>query len=141
MFRPLSRRLGALLLCSSLLLGASTSLAAPPAAPAKAKPKKKGPVGAKNAALSNALNEKGEAVQKCAIENGLEKGGKKAEVAVRVTINKQGGVVDTQITAKVDGAANDAVRDCVEKLVRTAKFPAVPTPLATSERAWTVASQ
>ena len=52
-----------------------------------------------------------------------------------------GGVVDTQITANVDGSNNDAVKDCVEKLVRTAKFPAVPTPLATSERSWTVASQ
>lgn len=130
-------RLGALALCLGLSLSTQAS-----AAPAKGKGKGKKPViGAKNSALSNALNDKGAQVQKCAAEHALDKGAKKAEMTVRVTINKGGEVVDTHIEVKVDGGDKDKVEECVEKFVRSAKFPAVPTPLATAERSWTVAVQ
>jgi hypothetical protein len=147
-------RRGALCMCLGLGLGlganpGTASAADPPkaAAPAKGAPAKgkgkgkKGVIGAKSSALSNALNEKGAQIQQCAVEHGLEKGAKKAEILVRVTINKSGAVVDTHINVKLDSGDTSKVEECVEKFVRSAKFPAVPTPLATSERSWTVAVQ
>lgn len=125
-------RLGAALI---LFLAAQSTAA--PKAPAKGKKPPKG----QSSALSNALNEKGGQVQQCAIDNALEKGAKKVDVDVRVTINKQGGVVDTKIDVKVEGGDGAKVKECVEKVVRTAKFPAVATPLATAERHWTTVAQ
>lgn len=60
---------------------------------------------------------------------------------MRVTINKGGEVVDTHIAVKVDGADGAPFEACAEKLVRSTKFPAGPTPLFTSERSWTFAVQ
>lgn len=137
----LRTRAAGVALCLALSAGAFSASAAPPVkAPAKAKGKKPA-AGPKNAMLSNALNEKGAQVQQCAIDNALEKGASKVEINVRVTINRTGAVVDSHITAKVDGNDHDKVRECVENVVQTAKFPAVATPLATSERSWTISSQ
>jgi len=151
MLKLLSSRMRLGVLCLGLGLGLSmnTARAADPpkaapakAAPAKGKGKGKKPIiGAKSTALSNALNDKGAQVQQCAVENALEKGAKKADIAVRVTINKGGEVVDTHIDVKVDGGDTAKVEECVEKVIRSAKFPSVPTPLATSQRTWTVAVQ
>lgn len=116
--------------------------AAPPAAaPGPAKGKKPALSGGKNATLSNALLEKGAAVQQCAIENALEKGAKKVTVSVRVTINSTGQVVDKRVTADVTEGDGAKVKSCVEDVVRTAKFPAIPTPMATDERSWTIAKE
>lgn len=144
MFAPQSRwvRLSALVLGLCLQLGAAQTFAAGAAPAAKAKGKgKKAPQGAKNALLSNALNEKGPQVTQCAADFGLDKGAKKVDISVRVTIRSTGEVVDTQINVTAEGGDNAKIKDCVEKLVKTAKFPKVPTPLATSERSWSVASQ
>ena len=113
-----------------------------PAAAASAQAKgKKPPAGAKNTTLSNALRDKGAAVQQCAIEHALEKGAKKVVVSVRVTINNKGDVVDRLVTASVTDGDDSKVKECVEGVVRSAKFPPVPTPLATDERSWTIAAQ
>lgn len=129
---------------AGLVLGLSSSLGAalagPP--PAKGKPKKPPVSGPKSSALSAALNDKGPQIQQCAIEHAMNQGANKVDIDVRVTINKQGAVVDTQITTAVAGSGdNDKVKACVESVVRTAKFPAVATPLATAERTWTVAAE
>ncbi|MFO0579388.1 MAG: serine/threonine-protein kinase [Polyangia bacterium] len=114
----------------------------PPTAAASAQARgKKPPAGAKNTTLSNALRDKGAAVQQCAIEHALEKGAKKVVVTVRVTINNKGDVVDRLVTASVTDGDDSKVKECVEGVVRSAKFPAVPTPLATDERSWTIAAQ
>lgn len=132
------RRFG-LLLCLGLTLDAGAGLAAP----AKGKGKgKKAVVGSKNSALANALNDRGNQVQQCAVENGLEKGAKKADIAVRVTINNKGEVVDNHITVNLDGGGDSKkIEECVDKLVRSAKFPTITTPMATAERSWSVAQQ
>ena len=108
-----------------------------PAAPSG--PVKK--VTAKNSALSNALLEKGPAVNQCAVEHGMDKGAKRVTVSVRVTINNTGHVMDSQITANVVDGDSSKVKSCVEAVVRTAKFPSIPTPMATEERSWTVAAE
>lgn len=110
------------------------------AASALAKGKKLQP-GAKNSTLSNALLEKGAAVQQCAVEHGMEKGAKKVVVSVRVTINNKGEVIDRRVTANVTDGDDSKVKECVEAVVRSAKFPAIPTPLATDERSWTIAAE
>ena len=110
------------------------------AAPAPSKGTKLG-AGAKHSTLSNALLEKGPAVQQCAVEHAMEKGAKKAVVSVRVTINNKGEVVDSRVTANVTDGDGSRVKSCVESVVRSARFPAVPTPLATDERSWTVAAE
>lgn len=118
--------------------------AAKPAAakPAPAKGKgKKGPSGPKNSALSNALNDKGGAIQKCVIEHAMERGANKCTVDVHVTINRTGAVVDRTIEVTADGGDNAKVKECVETLVNSAKFPTVPTPLATAQQSWTIAAQ
>lgn len=101
----------------------------------------KKPTGVKNPTLSNALAEKGPAVQQCAIEHAMDKGAKKVSVSVRVTINNKGQVVDSHITANVVDGDSGKVKDCVEAVVRSARFPAISTPLATDERSWTVAAE
>lgn len=108
-----------------------------PTGPAPAASKK--PSGAKSGTLGTALLEKGPAVQQCAIQHALEKGAKKATVSVRVTINNTGAVVDSKVTANVIDGDGSKVQSCVEALMRSTRFPAVPTPLATDERSWTVA--
>lgn len=113
--------------------------AKPAPAPASTGGKKPSGTGGKNTTLSNALRDKGPAVQQCAVEYGMEKGAKKVVVSVRVTINNTGAVVDSHVTANVTDGDDSKVRACVEQVVRSAKFPPVPTPLATDERSWTVA--
>jgi hypothetical protein len=134
-------RFGALVLCLGLGFAAAPGFTAL-AAPAKARAKgKKAPPKTKNSALSAALDEKGAAIKQCAIDHALEKGAQKVDVDVRVTINKQGAVVDKQVTVKVAGGDDSKVKACVENAVQSAKFPQVPTPLATAERTWSVAAQ
>lgn len=111
------------------------------AAPGLGKGKKPPPTGAKSSTLSGALLEKGAAVQQCAVEHAMEKGAKKVVISVRVTINSKGEVVDRRVTANVTDGDGSKVKECVEAVVRTAKFPAIPTPLATDERSWTIAAE
>jgi len=120
---------------------AASAPAAPKAAAPASTAGKKPLTGAKHSTLSTALLEKGPAVQQCAVEHALEKGAKKAVVSVRVTINNKGEVVDSRVTANVTDGDDSKVKACVEAAVRSAKFPAVPTPLATDERSWTVAAE
>jgi hypothetical protein len=120
---------------------AAAKVAPSAAALALAKGKKSPPTGAKNSTLSNALAEKGAAVQQCAVEHAMEKGAKKVVVSVRVTINHTGEVVDRRVTANVTDGDNTKVKECVEGVVRSAKFPAIPTPMATDERSWTIAAE
>jgi hypothetical protein len=125
-----------------LLLTPTLAGAAPPAKSAPSKGKgKKGPSGPKNSALSNALSDKGSGIQKCAIDFALEKGANKVTVDVHVTINRTGAVVDRTIEVTADTGDTTKVKECVETLVNAAKFPAVPTPLATAQQSWTIAAQ
>lgn len=111
------------------------------AAPAPTRTKKPPPVGAGNSTLAGALREKGPAVQQCAIQHAMDKGAKKVVVSVRVTINNRGEVVDSRVTASVTDGDDSKVKACVESVVRSARFPAIPTPLATDERSWTIAAE
>lgn len=120
---------------------AAPAKAAPTAAGAAAKGKKTPLIGAKNSSLSGALAEKGPAVQQCAIEHAMEKGAKKVVVSVRVTINNRGEVIDSRVNANVTDGDDSKVKACVESVVRSAKFPAIPTPMATDERSWTIAAE
>ncbi len=120
---------------------AQAAQAAPTAAALSAAKGKKPPTGAKNSGLSTALSEKGAAVQHCAVEHALEKGAKKVVVSVRVTINSKGEVVDSRVSANVTDGDGSKVKSCVEAAVRSAKFPAIPTPMATDERSWTIAAE
>lgn len=151
MSRPSILLASCAVLSLSVALPAIATAAPPAAAPAKAAPakaasgkgkgKKAGPAGPKNPALSAALNDKGTAIQKCVIDNAMERGANQCTVDVRVTINRTGGVVDRQIEVTADGGDKDAVRTCVEQLVNSAKFPSVSTPLATAQQSWTVKAQ
>lgn len=120
---------------------AAAKVAPTPATPAPTIGKKPSPTGAKNSTLSNALLEKGAAVQQCAIEHALEKGAKKVVASVRVTINNKGEVIDSRVIADVTDGDGSKVKACVEGVVRSARFPAIPTPMATDERSWTIAAE
>ena len=80
-------------------------------------------------------------MQQCAVEHAMDKGAKKVVVSVRVTINNKGEVVDSRINANVTDGDDSKVKECVAAVVRSAKFPAIPTPMATDERSWTIAAE
>lgn len=147
MMRSLSRvctgaALALLLLAPAVAISGPPPAKAPAAKAPAAKGKgKKGPSGPKNSALSNALNDKGQAIQKCIIDHAMEKGANKVTADVHVTINRTGAVVDQTIEVTGDGGDKTQVKECVEALVKSAKFPSVPTPLATAQQSWTVAAQ
>ncbi|MFO0577055.1 MAG: hypothetical protein U1A78_23875 [Polyangia bacterium] len=145
-----------LFLCLSLApVLAAPALAAPgaPAAPAKGAPAKGAP--AKGAAakgkkppprptggpVAAALKDKAPQIQECAVANALNKGAKKVEIHVRITINSTGAVIDSQVDINTDGGDSAQVKSCVETALRSAKFPPVKTPLATAEQTWTLAAQ
>lgn len=130
------------------------ALAAPgaPAAPAKAAPAKgapakgaaakgKKPPGPTGGPVAAALKDKASQIQACAVANALDKGAKKVEIHVRITINSTGAVIDSQVDINADGGDSAQVKSCVETALRSAKFPPVKTPLATAEQTWTLAAQ
>jgi hypothetical protein len=121
----------ALLLCLS---------ASADAAPAKGG-KKKAPPKTSTSPISAVLREKAPQVQECVIGNALDKGAKKVDIRVKVTINKAGAVVNTEIEVTSDGGDKDKTKTCVESLVRAATWPAISTPLATAEQSWTLTAQ
>ena len=147
-------------LCLCLSAPALSAPAAPgaPAAPAAAAPAKAAPAKgapAKGAAakgkkppvrptsgpVAAALKDKAPQIQECAIANALDKGAKKVEIHVRVTINNTGAVIDSQVDITADGGDSAQIKSCVETALRSAKFPPVKTPLATAEQTWTLAAQ
>ena len=153
---PRIRMLGCALVALLSLSGGSSFAQTAPAKgkkPATAKGKKGIAPGPKDPKLSAALQEKGQAVQQCMIDNAMERGAAKVDVDVRVTIESTGAVADSQVTVKVqwgDDAklgeperkdAQAKAQECVEQLVNATKFPTVKTRLATAERTWTVAAQ
>lgn len=110
------------------------------AAPAKGG-KKKPPPKSNTSPLAMVLKAKAPQIQECVISNALDKGAKKVDIHVRVTINKQGGVENTEIELTADGGDKDKTKACVEGVVRSATFPAISTPLATAEQSWSLSAQ
>lgn len=126
------------------------ALAAPgaPGAPGKAAPAKgaaakgkKPPTRPTGGPVAAALKDKAAQIQECAVANALDRGAKKVEIHVRVTINSTGAVIDSQVDITADGGDSAQVKSCVETALRSAKFPPVKTPLATAEQTWTLAAQ
>lgn len=127
--------------CAAMVL----CLAAPaPAEAAPVKGKKPGkvkPVKTSKSPLEAALSDKAPQVQDCAMKHALDKGAKRVDIKVHVTINNQGSLVDSQITVNADGGDSAQVKSCVETAVRSATFPKINTPLATADKSWTLATQ
>jgi hypothetical protein len=106
------------------------------AAAAKGKGKSKGKV--TQIELVKTLQDKSSEVQDCAM-HALNKGTNRIDIGTRVTINGRGQVIDVRTTVKVDqGEGGPKVKDCVDSLVRTIKFPSTEAPLVTIERNWTI---
>jgi hypothetical protein len=135
-----------------LAAGALLLLLAPPAGPkrfggqliraASGKSKKGGNHGAlPQLAMQEALVAKGDAVQDCAVHKGLDvKGGpKRIEISTKVTVSGRGQVIDVRTDVKVDKGDGAPVRECVDKLIRSIKFPPCDAPIVTIERSWTIA--
>jgi hypothetical protein len=112
-------------------------------APAKGAPAKgkKPPARPTSWPVAAALKDKAPQIQECAVTNALDKGAKKVEIHVRVTINNTGTVIDSQVDITADGGDSAQAKSCVETALRGAKFPPVKTPLATAEQTWTLAAQ
>lgn len=104
-----------------------------------------GPAAAKKklppqAVLSGTLNEKRDDIQRCAIDNALNQGADKVEILTRVTINNKGQAVNSQVVVTVHGTGGDQVKGCVERVLRSIKFPKIDAPLIHIERTWTIAA-
>lgn len=125
---------GALLAIGALLfLGGDAALA-------KGKKGKKGKSSNVGEVASRVLLDKGDAVGDCAGKYGLDKGASRVSIDTKVTIDSKGTVVNVVTTVVVDKVAAAPIKDCVDLLIKTLKFPAIPAPLTTIERNWTVAS-
>ncbi len=47
-------------------------------------------------------------------------------------------MVDSRVTVSVQGGDGDQVKGCVDKVVRSIKFPRSDAPLINIERSWSV---
>lgn len=151
----LSRLLPRVLGAAALLwpLAAVPALAADPApaattaskSPSASKGKGKGKSRAKKpkgtaATLSQMLQEKSSQVQDCAGQHALDKGANRVDIATKVTINNRGQVISINTSVHLDKGEGTPVKECIESLIRTIKFPPSEAPMITIERNWTIAS-
>ncbi len=121
-----------------VLVGVTTPTVATAAKPKKAKGKGKKPKGTA-ATLSQMLTEKSSLVQDCAVQNALDRGSGRVDIATRVTINNRGQVISINTNVNVDkGDGGPKVKDCIETLVRGIAFPPSDAPMITIERNWTI---
>lgn len=140
----------ALALCLPVCANAAepTAAKAAPAAtkaPATAKPaakksKPKAKMTGTAAELTQMLITKGPSVQDCAVNHGLDKGANSVAIVTKVTINGRGQVINIQTSVNVDKGEGDKVRDCVNELIKSIKFPESAAPMITIERNWTIKS-
>ena len=126
-------RMGALFAVGALLfLGGGAALA---------KKSKKGKAGSNVGEIaSKVLLDQGDAVGDCAGKFGLDKGASRVSIDTQVTLDSKGTVVNIVTTVVVDKVAAEPIQRCVNTLIKTLKFPAIPAPLTTIARNWTVAS-
>ena len=126
------------------LTGSATHAAAPAASAAKPKAKAKGKAKrAKGtiATLSQMLTEKSSQVQDCAVQNALDKGSGRVDIATKVTINNRGQVISINTNVTLDkGDGMTKVKDCIEGLVRAISFPPSDAPMTVIERNWTISN-
>lgn len=143
-------RLSRLLVGVALLwpLTAGPALAADPAPGAgttagkgtgkgRSKSKSKKPKGTA-ATLSQMLQEKSSQVQDCAGQHALDKGANRVDIATKVTINNRGQVISINTSVHLDKGEGSAVKECIESLIRSLKFPPSEAPMITIERNWTI---
>ena len=57
-----------------------------------------------------------------------------------MTINGRGQVINIQTSVNVDKGEGDKVRDCVNELIKSIRFPESAAPMITIERNWTIKS-
>lgn len=125
----------------ALFFASATAVVTPgEAAPAKSKKGVKRGKSNVGEIASKVLLEKGDAVGDCADKYALHKGASRVSIDTKVTIDSKGTVVNVVTTVVVDKVAAAPIKDCVDNLIKTLKFPAIPAPLTTIERNWTVAS-
>jgi hypothetical protein len=79
-------------------------------------------------------------VQDCAGKHALDKGASSVDIDTKVTINSTGQVVNVVTVVKVDKGDMRPVKECVDGLIRSIKFPPIPAPLTTIERNWNISS-
>ena len=135
------------LLPAAVAVAAAPASAAPaagaPKAAGKSKGKGKGKAKAKGTAatLSQMLTEKSSLVQDCAVQNALDKGAGRVDIATKVTINNRGHIISINTNVTLDkGDGGPKVKDCIETLVRTIAFPPSDAPMITIERNWTISN-
>jgi hypothetical protein len=124
---------------------AAPAIAADPATPPAAAKKKSKSKGKKSkgtaATLSQMLTDKASLVQDCAGKYALDKGSGRVDIATKVTINNRGQVISINTSVTLDkGDGGGAVKECIEALVRSIKFPPSDAPMITIERNWTISS-
>lgn len=108
---------------------------------AKSKKPKKAGRGGPSEAAGQRLLEKSDGVQNCAATHGLDHGAKEVEIDTTITINSSGQVVNILTKVTVDKAERALpVKECVDALLKGIKFPAIPAPLTTIQRTWTIAT-
>lgn len=108
-----------------------------PSASAKGKTKKP-KTNAAAAEMARLLEAQGQGVMQCAVKQALDKGANKVDVEAKVTINNRGQVIDVKTKVVVDKGENKGVRDCVDALIRSIKFPASEAALTTLLRDWSI---
>jgi len=113
--------------------------AAPKAPAAKKKGKKEvapphAPVGPE---IFAALDQRQGAVGGCIVE-GQEEGKAWKQVAkVKLTLTAAGQVMAVDVAFEPENEKTDAVKQCIETIIRGGEWPRSPNPLVIAEREWT----
>lgn len=87
---------------------------------------------------SKALLKKSEAIQDCGVTYGIDKGATKVLIETRVTIDSSGSILQIDTTVAVDKCDTNPIKSCVDQVIRSIQFPAIPAPLTTIERSWPI---
>ena len=104
---------------------------------------KKKPPQATQADYSVLLTAKQDAVQQCAMDNGISVGAQRVDVSVHLALSGKGEILSLEVHGKLTGgtqSATPALEKCVEQQLRAIHFPRSDKPLIQIERSWTIST-
>jgi hypothetical protein len=85
--------------------------------------------------IQKVLQSKDQEIGVCVVEQ-LGSSAKEADVSASVTVDDKGQVVMCRVEVSLPSPGGDAVRGCVEKVLRGARYPSSKVPLMSISKKW-----
>ena len=86
--------------------------------------------------MAQVLDGESDHVQQCALDHAVSRGAASVEVGAKLLVNDAGQVMSCEVSVTTARGDRDALRACVERVLRAAPFPRGKTPLVDVERKW-----